>query len=522
MIVDAFTVVGGYPIRPIKVGIDQLRSAMNKNDVDIAMTMSLLAVQTDVELGNDFVFKIARDNARILPVAVLDPRNHTRIERMIDTAVRRRAAALAFHLTAIPCPPSSILFRNALTKAATTRKPLIFVTNTPGQLTQIAQMTRDSGCEKVLLAGVSYHLLGELMALLEEFEHVHVETSWQVSPGSVALLAKAGHAGRVLFGSMSPLRPVRPSLNMIADAELTNSEKADIFARNSLRFLGRDEQADEVGDDVPKVMGIPSVPAIDVHCHFRVMPEQPSTCLGPADVQKELERFNIELAVVSSTAAYKDNMDAGNEEMVENIEAHDRMLGSVVVNPHDLEGSIKWLNMAATHPRIAHVTVNPLTTYERYCSPGWMRLFAEIATRQLPVFYNTGGQDIYRRSPVATQHGHLFKVRGAPPDEVDMFRRIDKSFPEMPIIVGHGHGLEGLELAGTCRNIYLDLCSTYPEQDVYRRAIDAVGSDRILFGTDLELISPAFVLGSIWEAQLTEEQQRMILRENARRILKLP
>ena len=147
---------------------------------------------------------------------------------------------------------------------------------------------------------------------------------------------------------------------------------------------------------------------------------------------------------------------------------------------------------------------------------------AEIAARRLPVFYNTGGQDLYRRSPVATQQGHLYKVRGASPDEVNMFRRIDEIFPDMPIIVGHGHGLEGLELARTCRNIYLDLCSTYPEQNVYRRAIDAVGSDRILFGTDLELISPAFVLGSMWEAQLTEEQQRMILRENARRILKLP
>ena len=41
---------------------------------------------------------------------------------------------------------------------------------------------------------------------------------------------------------------------------------------------------------------------------------------------------------------------------------------------------------------------------ERYGSSGWMRLFAEIAARRLPVFYNTGGQDIYRRSPVATQH----------------------------------------------------------------------------------------------------------------------
>jgi predicted TIM-barrel fold metal-dependent hydrolase len=359
------------------------------------------------------------------------------------------------------------------------------------------------------------------MALLQEFDHIYVENSWQVSPGAVALLADAGGADRILFGSMAPLRPMRPALNMVADAELTDAEKADILARNALRFLGRDQQAATVDDKVPKVMGMPQIPAIDVHCHFRVMPEQPSVCLDAADVQKELERFNIELAIVSSTAAYKDDMNIGNQEMLRNVDAFDRMLGSVAVNPDHLEDSVKWLDIAVKDRRIIHVTVNPCTQYERYSSPRWMRLFAQIAVRELPVFYNTGGQDEYRRSASATVQGHLFKVRGASPEEVEMFRHIDQLFPELPIILGHGHGLEGLELARTCRNIYLDLCSTYPEQNVYRRAVDAVGADRVVFGSDLELISPAFVLGSIWEADLSEEEQRQILRGNACRILKL-
>ena len=36
MIVDAFTVAGGNPMRPVRVNIDALRAAMDRNGVDMA------------------------------------------------------------------------------------------------------------------------------------------------------------------------------------------------------------------------------------------------------------------------------------------------------------------------------------------------------------------------------------------------------------------------------------------------------------------------------------------------------
>ena len=69
--------------------------------------------------------------------------------------------------------------------------------------------------------------------------------------------------------------------------------------------------------------------------------------------------------------------------------------------------------------------------------------------------------------------------------------------------------------------MHLELCTSYPEQNVYRRAIDAVGAERVLFGTDLEMISPAFVYGSIWEAGLSDGEARLVFRDNARRLLGL-
>ena len=105
--------------------------------------------------------------------------------------------------------------------------------------------------------------------------------------------------------------------------------------------------------------GLPSLPAIDLHCHIGTMPEQPSTCIGADGMQREYERFNIEYGVVSATSAYKDDLDAGNVEMLAAVESHSRLRGSVVANPHHWDDSLRWLDLAAEHPDILHVTVNP-------------------------------------------------------------------------------------------------------------------------------------------------------------------
>ena len=118
MIIDAFTLAGGYPLRPVKVGIDALRAAMDRNGVDMAMTMSLRAVQTDAAAGNDDLLKIAAEDRRILPVCVIDPRDTTRNDGLINNAVARGAVAFAFVLSAgqSPVPLHSILTRRSASR----------------------------------------------------------------------------------------------------------------------------------------------------------------------------------------------------------------------------------------------------------------------------------------------------------------------------------------------------------------------------------------------------------------------
>ena len=92
------------------------------------------------------------------------------------------------------------------------------------------------------------------------------------------------------------------------------------------------------------------------------------------------------------------------------------------------------------------------------------------------------------------------------------------SYPELPMIIPHfGAGLlrEALMVADLCPNIYLDTSSSnswikyHPAlnlEEVFRQALEVVGADRLLFGTD----SYFFPRG--WQRQVWEDQDAVLER----------
>lgn len=117
-------------------------------------------------------------------------------------------------------------------------------------------------------------------------------------------------------------------------------------------------------------------------------------------------------------------------------------------------------------------------------------------------------------------------------------------YPEVPIIVPHfgaGYFREALMLADLCPNVYLDTSSSnrwmrYEEvhhleargglRVVFRRALDVLGPERLLFGTDSSFFPRGWnhaifeeQARALYEIGLTVEHARMIFGENLLRIL---
>lgn len=104
--------------------------------------------------------------------------------------------------------------------------------------------------------------------------------------------------------------------------------------------------------------------------------------------------------------------------------------------------------------------------------------------------------------------------------------RFVQAFPEATIVLAHwGGGLPFYALMPEVRralaNAYFDTAaSPFLYQDaVFEHVVQIIGADKILFGSDFPLIGQSRIIKSVQSLNLTEEAKRLILGDNAQRIL---
>jgi len=66
--------------------------------------------------------------------------------------------------------------------------------------------------------------------------------------------------------------------------------------------------------------------------------------------------------------------------------------------------------------------------------------------------------------------------------------------------------------------VYLELCSSWTDPEKVRAAIDAVGPERVLFGTDANLFAVSHMVGAMEDAGLSDAELRMVMGGNARQL----
>lgn len=99
-------------------------------------------------------------------------------------------------------------------------------------------------------------------------------------------------------------------------------------------------------------------------------------------------------------------------------------------------------------------------------------------------------------------------------------------FPGANFVAGHsGNVLEyrnqAIEAARAYPNFYLETCSTFRTPGVIEQLVREGGADRVLFGSDLPLMDPRSQIGKVITADLSDEDKRRVLGENAKRLLGL-
>ena len=130
---------------------------------------------------------------------------------------------------------------------------------------------------------------------------------------------------------------------------------------------------------------------------------------------------------------------------------------------------------------------------------------------------------IHTNEPV----GHAYP--GKTPITLSQIYRLIKRFPENKIVLAHWGGglffynLMKKEVKESLSNVYFDTAASpfLYDHAVYRLAVSLIGVDKILFGSDYPLLSPARYFGEIKEAGLTNTQIDKICGGNAEQLLNL-
>ena len=240
-----------------------------------------------------------------------------------------------------------------------------------------------------------------------------------------------------------------------------------------------------------------------VDCHAHVGPRvqvDPDASLGT--LLADMERIGIDRTVC---ACFPPTMGSypyeGNDFVAEAVRrCPDRLSGYAYINPNYPE-----LNMEELERRFGGESFSGIKVHlhggRPYDDPLYEPIYGFAHEWGLPVLAHTWG-----------------------PETVRTLGRMAERFPGARFLVGHADVCDPevlAEEAGRAENLYFVVCSSVAGPDAVARMVEAVGAERVLWGSDTMLLSPGHQIGKVLFADLDDNVKRTILGGNARKVFRL-
>jgi predicted TIM-barrel fold metal-dependent hydrolase len=244
---------------------------------------------------------------------------------------------------------------------------------------------------------------------------------------------------------------------------------------------------------------------IDAHAHLGQW-YFPTIDPDPAAMSAGMRRLGIQRTILSSALAIVYDFREGNRLLDQAIRPYPGLLAYVAVNlnyPAESLLQIDTYLRERERNRFVGIKVHPLLCQRSFDCDEGLRIAEAAARWHVPILIHTFGSTI--ESPRTVM-------------------RAAEKFPEVSFILAHMGGYnweEGIAVAVQRPNTILEVCSTCTDPRKIRQAIQAVGPERVLFGTDSSLFLPEYMWGAMQDMDLSAEEYRLIMGENASRLFGL-
>lgn len=244
---------------------------------------------------------------------------------------------------------------------------------------------------------------------------------------------------------------------------------------------------------------------IDAHSHYGPW-YFPVENLNWEGFKKSLSKSGIDGAIISSSSAIVYDFREGNAELAQLLAGERHFWGYVSVNFNYPEESLEELDRYLQDPRTSRfvgIKVHPLLSGKSFDCPEGELIVERSIQYRAPFLIHTFN------SPIESPRNVL---------------RLANAYPQALFILGHMGGYEwevGIEVAKERPNVYLEVCSTCTDPRKLRRAVNALGPQRVLFGTDATLFDPAYMRKAMEDAGLSPQEMRWVMGESARDLFRL-
>lgn len=247
-------------------------------------------------------------------------------------------------------------------------------------------------------------------------------------------------------------------------------------------------------------------PIYDMHGHMGPIYGLNINCPDVHSTIKHLDRAGVRRMVFCAHGALL-APQVGNAAGIEAVAQYpDRLRAYMGVNPNYPEFIERDIAEFDKHPGV-FVGFKLLADYHQIpvCDERNQPVWEMANERGLPVLLHTWGGSIY--------------------DGYEPVKKAVEKYPNAQVMLGHSlHGCwqQAVDLVKEFPNVYMELCAVLDDRGILEMFVEAVGSKRIVFGTDMPWFSEFYYIGSVLGADITDEDRRNIFYRNAQKMLGEP
>ncbi|MGA2626968.1 MAG: amidohydrolase family protein [Candidatus Bathyarchaeia archaeon] len=238
-------------------------------------------------------------------------------------------------------------------------------------------------------------------------------------------------------------------------------------------------------------MELGDIPIVDAHCHIGYFGGWANVGISAEELIVLNRKFNVVHSVVFTLP---------NSLSAEAARKYPKDISSYVwLNPYDGEKAVEELRASVKEGLCKGVKLHPL--FQAFIADD-------------PIVYPIMDEARRLKVPVAIHSGH-------PPFSLPWsIGELAEVYPDVTIVMlhmGHGHGLyirAAIHTAKRYPNIVLET-SGMPMHTKIKEAMETVGEDRVIYGSDIPFHHPSVELQRVKMADLKDSQLRKLLHDNA-------